>query len=327
MKTILGIDIGYGSVKCVLGSSDGDIKKLFKFTSIIAATSPNAYIKDTRIFAYKGKHYYVGNDALQMPSDAVIDITEYKNLEYFAPLFLHATIKQIGIVPDIIVCGLSKAQLHNSGYFKEALQKFTVDDQEYTFDNVWILPQGAGSKLAIDKYGDNFPRQQTEFQGLTNYIGVDIGFNTLDIFLVTNGKTSPNLFEGIECEGVMKIAQCIQKNIQDRYSKQVSLHEAKEILDNGFFKLRGEKLDLSELIKSTKKEYLSNMLKLVDERFKGSLDKSDFVFLTGGGSAFFKIFDTTQDRFIRAPQSNYEYYNSIGFYLFGAQQAQKLQKQ
>lgn len=314
MKTVLGIDIGYGSVKCVFGTTDGDIKNIFKYTSIIAVTSPDLYINDNRIFSYRDKHYYVGNDALSMPSDAVIDITEYKNLEYFAPLFLYATIKKIGVTPDIVVCGLSKAQLHNSGYFKEALQKFAINGEELEFKNVWVLPQGAGSKLAIDKYGDNFPHQQTEFHGLMNFVGVDIGFNTLDLFLVTNGKTSPNLFAGIECEGVMKIAQQIQKNIETKYQKQISLHEAKEVLDNGFYKLRGEKYDLSDLIKITKKEYLENLLKLINERFKDSLDKCDFVFLSGGGSAFFK---SSSDGFIKAPKSNYEYYNAIGFYLFG----------
>lgn len=314
MKTILGIDVGYGSVKCVFGTSDGEIKNIFKFTSIIAATNPDMFINDTRIYAYQGKHYYVGNDALQMPSDSVIDITEYKNLEFFAPLFLYSTIKQIGVTPDVIVCGLSKAQLHNSGYFKEALQKFVVNDEEFTFENVWILPQGAGSKLAIDKFGDNFPQPQTEFHGLMNYVGVDIGFNTLDLFLVANGKTSPHLFEGIECEGVMKIAQSIQKTVQERYDKHISLHEAKEVLDSGYYKLRGEKYDLTDLIKETKKKYLESLLALINERFKGSLDKCDFVFLSGGGSAFFK---SSSDGFIKAPKSNYEYYNAIGFFLFG----------
>lgn len=314
MNTILGIDIGYGSVKCVFGTADSEIKNIFKFTSIIAVTSPDLFINDTRIFAYRDKHYYVGDDALQMPSDAVIDITEYKNLEYFAPLFLYAAIKKIGQVPDVVVCGLSKAQLHNSGYFKEALQKFTVNDQAMEFKSVLVLPQGAGSKLAIDKYGDNFPHQQTEFHGLMNYVGVDIGFNTLDLFMVTNGKTSPNLFEGIECEGVMKIAHEIQENVSQNFNKKISLHEAKEVLDNGYYKLRGEKFDLTELIRATKKTYLENLLKLVNERFNNSLDKCDFVFLSGGGSAFFK---SSSDGFIKAPKSNFEYYNAVGFFLFG----------
>ena len=314
MKTILGIDIGFGDNKLVFGTSDGDILKVFKFPSIIAYTSKDSYIKDTRIYEYKNRNYYVGNDALQMPSDAVIDITEYKNLEYFAPLFLYYVIKQIEAIPDTIVCGLSKAQLQNSGYFKEALRTFEVNGEKYNFDNLWILPQGAGSKIAIDKYGMDFPNPQTTFNGQSNFVGVDIGFNTLDLFLVTNGKTSPNLFEGIEHEGVMKIASKIQQGIKEEHQKDISLHEAKEILDTGFYKLRGEKFDKTQQIKAIKEEYLKSLLQLIEQKFKGSLDKCDYIFLSGGGSAFFK---TSTDGFIRVPKSNYEYYNAIGFYLYG----------
>ena len=80
-----------------------------------------------------------------------------------------------------------------------------MNDEEFNFENVYILPQGAGSKITIDNYGVDFPNKQQEFTGLSNYVGVDIGFNTIDIFLVTNGKTSPYLFKGIENEGVMKV--------------------------------------------------------------------------------------------------------------------------
>ena len=69
--------------------------------------------------------------------------------------------------------------------------------------------------LTVDKYGSNFPQEQTEFMGNTTYVGIDCGFNTLDLYLVTDGKTSPNLFEGIEKEGVMKIATEVAKKVNE----------------------------------------------------------------------------------------------------------------
>ena len=314
MKKILAIDIGYGSVKVIYGYSDNTIKNQFKFTSVVAVTGKDEYIKDKRIVEYKDKSYYVGEDALQFPSDALIDITEFKNLIYFAPLFVYTAIKKIGEIPDTIVCGLSKAQLQYSLAFKEAIQNFRVNDEEFNFENVYILPQGAGSKITIDNYGVDFPNKQQEFTGLSNYVGVDIGFNTIDIFLVTNGKTSPYLFKGIENEGVMKIAQKISEFIKKEYNKDISLHEAKEVLDNGFFKLRGTKYDLSSIIKGIKEVYLKELLNLIEEYFNNALDKSDYVFLSGGGSAFL---NDSEDKKIRTPKSNFEYYNAIGFYLYG----------
>ena len=335
MKTVLGLDIGYGDVKVIYGTSDGQILKQFKFKSMIGITSKNPNIKDNRIFTYKitevdeqgnkklsERDFYIGKDASVLPSKNIVDITDYKNLEFYAPLFLYYAIKQIDTKPDIIVTGLSKAQINSSGYFKSKLLDFTVNEEHLTFDSnsVFVLPQGAGSKKAIDMYGDNFPNKQTEFSGDSTYVGVDIGFNTLDMFQVADGKTSPNLFEGIEHEGVMKIARQIQTKVKELHQRDITLHEAKDILDTGIYKLRGQKFDFSDLIKEVKKQYLEGLLNLIDTRYQDILDKCDFIYLSGGGSSFFKSSEFNGIK-IRVPKSNYEFYNAIGFYLFGVLKA------
>lgn len=314
MKTILGIDIGFGDVKVTLGTSEGQVSKQFKFTSTIGVTKRNEHVQDSRIYDFKDHSYYVGENALHLPSENLIDITEYKNLEYYAPLFLFHAVKTLGVTPDIIVSGLSKAQIENSGHFKEGLQSFEVDGQPHTYPEVYILPQGAGSKLCIDKYGNNFPNPQTEFTGDTSFVGCDIGFNTLDMFLVTDGKTSPNLFEGIEREGVMKIATLVAKKVKELHGRQITLHEAKDIIDTGIYKLRGQKHEFKEYVDEVKKAYLKDLLALIESKYGKILDKCDFISLSGGGSTIFK---STDDGFIRVPKNKHEYYNSIGFYLFG----------
>lgn len=314
MKTVLGLDIGYGDIKVTTGTSDGTIHKKYKFSSIIGITNRNAHVSDSRIMDFKEHSYYVGEDALNLPSENLIDITEYKNLEYYAPLFLYAVIKQLNLIPDIIVTGLSKAQIENSGYFKEALQNFEVSGEKFTFEEVFVLPQGAGSKLTIDEFGDNFPHKQEQFMGNTSFIGVDIGFNTLDMFMVTDGRTSPNLFEGIEREGVMKIATLVAKKVKEEHGRGITLHEAKEIIDTNIYKLRGVSHNFKEYIDEIKKSYLKELLELIETRYGDILDKCDFIFLSGGGSTIFK---TTDSGFIRVPKAAHEYFNSIGYYLWG----------
>lgn len=314
MQTVLGIDIGFGDVKVTVGTSEGHVGKQFKFTSTIGITKRNEYVQDQRIYDFKEHSYYVGENALHLPSENLIDITDYKNLEYYAPLFLYHVIKMIGFKPDIVVSGLSKAQIENSGHFKEGLMDFEVNGERYIFDNVYILPQGAGSKLCIDKYGDNFPQLQQEFTGTTSFVGCDIGFNTLDMFLVTDGKTSPNLFEGIEREGVMKIATLVAKKVKELHGRSITLHEAKEIIDTGIYKLRGQKHPFNDYIDEVKKGYLKELLALIETKYGKILDKCDFISLSGGGSTIFK---STEDGFIRVPKNKHEYYNSIGFFLFG----------
>lgn len=309
-KKILALDVGYGDIKAVY-STAGEITKIYKFPSMIGITKKNEHIKDNRIFDYKDHSYYVGESASNLPSENLIDITEYKNLEYYAPLFLYKVLKDIQDIPDIIVTGLSKSQIENSGHFKDALMDFEVNSERICFDELYVLPQGAGSKLCIDKYGNDFPNKQTEFTNKSTYVGCDIGFSTLDMFLVTDGKTSPNLFEGIEHEGVMKIATEIARKVRDVHGRQITLHEAKEIIDTGVYKLRGQKHDFSDYNHEVKKKYLKDLLSLIESRYGKILDKCDFISLSGGGSTIFK---STEDGFIKIPKSHHEYYNAIGFY-------------
>jgi len=314
MKKILGIDVGYGDCKVTLATEDGSIEKQFKFPSVIGITKTNEHVQDKRCFDFKGHTYYVGKSALKLPSESIIDITDYKNLEYYAPLFLYYVIKQIECVPDIVVSGLSKAQIENSGYFKEAISKIEVNGETIELPTVFILPQGAGSKLCIDKYGNNFPHEQQEFTGTTSFIGCDIGQNTLDMFLVNDGKTSPNLFEGIEREGVMKIATKVAMKVMAEHKRTITLHEAKEVIDTGVYKLRGVKHSFVDHIADVKKTYLKELLELIEVKYGKVLDKVDHLSLTGGGST---IFNGSDDGFIRVPKSHHEYFNSIGFMLFG----------
>lgn len=317
MNDILGIDIGYGDVKVVYGDVSGNISKVFKFPSAIGITARSEYVSDVRVLDFKDHSYYVGENALLLPSSNMVDISEYKNLEYYAPLFLYYAMKTIGIddVPDYVVCGLSKAQITNSGYFKEALEKFTVNGRTFEGNRISILPQGAGSKLTVDVYGDEFPNKQTDLNAVRTFIGVDIGFNTLDFFVVFNGKTSPSLFEGIEHQGVMKIAHSLGAFIKERFDRDISLHEAKEILDTGYYKLRGDYHDLSDQITEIKTQYLDEIQDLINKRYGNVIDKCDFVYLSGGGSVFFK--DVASKGFYRVPKTKPEFYNAIGFYLYG----------
>lgn len=320
MKKILAADFGYGHTKIVFMLSDGTILKRFKFPSMIGITKRNEYVDDSRIYAFKGHNYYVGDNASHLPSENLIDITEYKNLEHYSPLFLHHAIKEIGDTPDIIVAGLSIAQIGNSGYYQAELKKYTVDNKEYTFEHVYILPQGAGSKLCIDTYGDNFPVEQKEDLSQSTYIGVDIGFNTLDMFLVSDGKTSPNLFEGIEREGVMKIATQVAKLIHQDHNRSITLQEAREVIDSGTYMLRGKKYPYKEQIDEIKKDYLKQMVRLIEAKYGKIIDKCNFISLSGGGSTIFK---STDDGFFKIPKTAHEFYNAIGFAIYGMKQARQ----
>lgn len=320
---ILGVDIGYGDVKVVIGTT-GQITHQFKFSSAIAIATRTSAIRDVRILELtdqNGKTYdvYAGADALNLPSNSIVDITNYQALETFAPVFIFQALKIAEVDPKdikVLVSGLSVTQLDQSGYFKERIKNFTVNGQDFQFENVYLLPQGAGSKMAFDKYGANYPNIRTESTQYT-FVGCDIGFNTLDLFYVTDGKTSPNLFEGLAGEGVMKIAQIVKETVKELYQRDITLREAKQVLDTKIYKLRGQSYDMSEVVRNAIKKYTEGVMLAIEERYGPVIDKCDFICLQGGGAALFDETTAGGDSFFRVVRNSPDFYNAIGFYLYG----------
>lgn len=310
--SILGIDCGFGDNKITFGS-ETSIEKMFKFSSVVGVVKRNDLVSDNRIYDYKGNSYYVGELALSLESNKILDTSHYVNLEMFSPLFIDKVINDIDKVPEIIVCGLSIAHVANSGHYRKAIVDY-VHEKYNPQIKVGIIPQGIGGKLTIDRYGMNFPGLNTDFAEGASYISCDVGFNTLDILQVTDGKTSPNLIRGIEQQGVIKIVQALLAFIKETYGTDFTLKEGKDILDKGFFKVRGQEYHLENVISRLKSEYLKNLEELIEKEFGQVLDKVNFLYLFGGGAYMFT--DKVSD-FIKVPKAKAEFYNSIGNYLYG----------
>lgn len=314
---ILGIDVGYSACKCILLHKDGTTIKKFKFPSYIGITKTNIDgVQNERIVQYDENHYFIGEDAKHLPSANLVEIQEYKNLEYYAPLFIYHAMKIAGVLETgvaKVVTGLSIAQIQNSGYFQEAISHYVVDGVEYKND-VLLLPQGAGVKIAYDKFGANYPEIQKEFLGEANYVIADIGFNTVDMLLISKGKTDPNLFEGIEKSGIMRIAAQMAQIVNEKHQRQITLQEAREVLDTGIYKLRGTKYNYEPEVQNLKDAFLKEILRLINERYGAIIDKVDFLVIGGGGSYLFK---DSNDGFIKVLKNDCEYYNAIGEALYG----------
>lgn len=315
---IVGVDVGYGDVKVVIGTPNS-ITHQFKFSSAIARAGRVSVIKDVRIMDVKiGDEVvpvYVGSDAINLPSTQIVDITTYEALEDYAPVFIYRALKDVGIGAgdvSVLVSGLSVTQLDQSGYFKERIKDFVINNESFHFDKVFLLPQGAGSKMAFDKYGTNYPSMRTEATQNT-FVGCDIGFNTLDMYYVTDGKTSPNLFEGIQGEGVMRIANMVRESIKETHGRNITLREAKAVLDSKVYKLRGETYDMSGAVTRATEAYTKRLLEIIEDRYGPVIDKCDFICLQGGGAVFFDL----EDPFFRVVKNSSEFYNAIGFYLYG----------
>lgn len=170
---ILGLDCGFGDVKCCYGT-ESSIDKMFKFSSVVGIVKRNELVNDNRLYELNGNSFYVGELALNLESNKIVDTSNYVNLETYSPLFIDKVIRDLNKVPDIVVCGLSIAHVQNSGHYKKSIQDYLHSHYNDTI-KVSILPQGIGGKLAIDKYGMNFPGLNTDFTEGASYLGIDIG--------------------------------------------------------------------------------------------------------------------------------------------------------
>lgn len=313
---ILAVDVGYSGTKVVSGTEIG-INKIFEINSVVAQVPRNDLVSDNRLVNYDGNTYYVGSDALAVQTESIIEITDYEKLEYFAPLFVFKAIEEAKVVPDILVLGLSIAQIGNSTYYKEKIENFLKAGG--ITPKIFVLPQGAIAKLAIDNYADHFPEKTKDFNSEASYLIGDLGFNTLDVGHVVNGKISSNLVKGLEYQGVIVIAKEIREKIKEQFNIELSIPEVKEVILTNQFKRRGKVSDCTEIVKTAKNNYIERLFTIVENEFGKVLDKVDNFYLIGGGAY---IFSKDADEFVKAPSQSAEYYNAIGYYHWGLKNGQ-----
>lgn len=308
---ILAVDVGYSGTKIVSGTERG-IDKIFEINSVVAQVPKNELVSDNRIVTYDGNTYYVGSDALSVQTESIIEITDYSKLEYFAPLFVFKAIMESDSKPDILVLGLSIAQIGNSGHYKEKIENFLKSGG--LTPKIVVLPQGAIAKVTIDNYADHFPEKTKEFNSEASYLIGDLGFNTLDVGHVVNGKISSNLVKGLEYQGVIVIAKEVKEVIKEQFNVDLSIPEVKEVILTNQFKRRGKVTDCSEIVKTAKANYIDRLFTIVENEFGKVLDKVDNFYLIGGGAY---IFSKDSDDFVKAPKHSAEFYNAIGYYHWG----------
>ena len=311
---VLGIDVGFGDCKITYGETNGTIEKFYKFNSVLGKVDVNELVPDKRVYSYHGGDYYIGKLALSLESSKIVDLISYENLEMYTPLLIRHVIENLPEVPAVIVVGLSIAHTANSAYFKEAIKTYLIKELNLKIQDVFVLPQGIGGKLTFDKYGLTFPEATESFVANSNYIGIDIGFNTLDIFQVVNNRTSSNLVRGLENEGIVVIVKQLQNYLKQRTNKDFTIKETKAFFDNQSFSIRGASFALTDPINQFKAEYIVRVKQLIENEFGEVLDKTDEMRIFGGGAY---VLSNMRDSFVKFPSSEAEYYNSIGQYLFG----------
>lgn len=317
-EVILGLDAGFGDIKlCINGKTSKEI-------SAIAVCPNDQNVQDENFIEYLGKRYYVFNAATKLPSASQIRVSNFDELKFATPLFIKAIEKKYDVKIKKLALGLSLAMMDNSLEYKEHVSKQTGID----LDNIFLIPQGLGSKIAYQRHNlDINDTSRINDTRSLNYLGIDIGFNTLDVFQVIDGKVSTNVVKGYEKQGVIKIAEKLAEKVKLDHNRNIDVAISKEIITTGVMTWRGNSYDYNDFLAKAFEEYLIDLFKFIESEFETSIDKMDNILLVGGGAALYKKIIANAPKLNELLDSKYgynfilvpevpEYYNVLGYYAY-----------
>jgi actin-like ATPase involved in cell morphogenesis len=294
----IGLDIGFGYVKVVSGSG------MKKFPSIFA---PELFvtnkIKTRKVMEYEDKKYVVGDDA-----DDIADVTRLQTVEdiiKWAPLFAAYAIKHVPERQRICIGLPVQYVLRNKELVEElkgSLRNFRVNGLTYKFD-VIAMAQGIGA------YNDYHRKNEAE------YVVVDIGYNTLDLVYVRDGK--PDDARMKMNKGINVLIGHVIDYIQNEYGATISAQKAQYILETGTYIRKGQTHKLDKVVEDLATAYTASVInEALQEKWKNELrDDVSKVVIVGGGANYVRRDNLSEDiRDMVFIPNNPEFANARGFY-------------
>lgn len=327
--SVLAVDLGFGSTKMAFKNPSGQLDYR-KFTSAIGQLEGTSLIKDENAFSFDGKDYYMFDTALKMPSEKLLNLMSYEGLRDASPIILRHLMKKFDLEPELLVLGLSLTMMDYSADYKEYIARLL----NISKDKIKLVPQGIGGKVAYDMYMLDPLANQSEAvtSRSTNYIGIDIGFNTVDFFQVINGQVYNGLVEGIAGAGISKVSNRLVEEI-GKQGIIIDIQESKAIITEGVQIYRSNRIDRTDLVKTLVLEYIVDLLSTIETKYGATLNKMDNAFFLGGGAAILSKYAPLLEAeinhhfpvgYIMIPKLA-EYYNVLGYFGIGEKQISQTQ--
>ena len=338
-KKILAIDVGYSAIKLCYVDSYGALR-FERIPNVIAKlSSAPTEMDEVNMFRFLDEYYILGPMALKAPRETHIETSDWNSLKLSYPLWISYLVKRYGGEEgfnafDKIIIGLSLAFGPEKGdelleYLYEQLLFPPGDENRNLF---MILPQATSAKAAYQDFGLNI--RETDIGNMTenklkNYIILDIGQYSIDIASVIGSKSSVSNSVGLENSGTIVISYRIIDYIYQTYGVKISLKEANSVLETGGIWIRRRvKNDLSQVVSQYTKEYIRDVLNLLETKMSSTLDTAEAVLILGGGASLFqKYIDDPQvtaeiekhfpKEFILLPNGDPDMYNVYSYYLLG----------
>ena len=321
---LLAIDLGYSSVK-VAYLNDTGVLQFDKYISAAAKIENPLEADDDVMFKLGLDHYILGTPALKVPRSCLLKLENFDDLKIAYPVWISYLLKRYGGAGkfDHVIIGLSMAFSDKADELLKTLgETLMINDPNYFI----CLPQGLSCKLAYSECGLDIREisKRNDFR-MRDFLILDGGYLTCDICNVTNGTASAGAAVGIPNTGVICISFNVIEYLYKNFEMKVSVKEAQTIVDNGGrFSRRGVEYNIKDKIDEFTKEYLDNVLKLLEDKFGEAIDAVEGILVCGGLAYFFKKYLNDEDMrariekhfpisFLHFPSADSEFFNAYSY--------------
>ena len=321
---LLSIDLGFSALKLAYTNNDGALQYEKIVSGIAKLPEKPLEMDDFSLFQFNGEYFLLGNSSLKVPRSYLLNLEDYQQLKESYPIWISYLVKRFetrGLKFDKIIIGLSLAFKDKADELLDYLYETLMWPRE---SNMFIcLPQGLSGKVSYNNHGLSL-RETSSEPRLLNFLLVDGGMSTLDVVNISSGGNAAGSAKGYPDTGVIVIARWIKEYLFKVYEIQVSTKEALTIFDNdGIFTKRGKKYDISEKVSDFTRKYLSEVLKLIEEKNGEDLDVVSGIVFIGGITHLWKKYLTDDvmlkeiskhfaPSFIHVPDDG-EFYNAAAY--------------
>jgi plasmid segregation protein ParM len=203
--------------------------------------------------------------------------------------------------------------------------------KQVNVERALVFPQGASAIFsALINHEGKFTYPQFMNQG--SLIGlIDIGFRTTDFVVVEiqeNGSFVPKAkLSGTVDDGVNNLYRDIRQSFKTQTGgADLSELYINRILKDEQLKYKGNSIDFSQIIQSSKKSIATNIVDRLKNVWAEESDLFDAIFLAGGGGELFEPFIQPHfdNRLLKITESQFA--NTIGYLRLGKSVFEQLER-
>jgi hypothetical protein len=290
---VLGIDIGFGSVKVYSEGVE------YKFPTAVAYM-PDDEVMEVERVNVGGGYFVVGRDVKYVASYK-IEIPGVKDLIRWSGVFLKYVLDKFGEF-DVVVSGLPPNAKRHVSEFEAVLRSVSREAK------IKILPQGVGILY------DVVSREAF----LSEVMVVDIGYNTVDCLVAEKVEGVWKKKRGITVEGfgVMKAVSFMRELFSSKmeFFKNWSVSRLVEAFEVGYVVVDGERVDLSGYKAEAVKRYEEVLVGRLKAELSDDFRSIESVVLAGGGAYY--VSDKHFGKKIMKPEKP-EFSQARGYYIAG----------